>query len=37
VALHRVTQLILSLVNTLFTSFVSLVSVVRACWEGRAR
>jgi hypothetical protein len=35
VAPHRVVQLILSLVNTLFTSFVFLVSVVRACWEGR--
>jgi hypothetical protein len=37
VALHRVTQLIISLVNALFTSFVFLVSVVRPCWEGRAR
>jgi hypothetical protein len=33
VALHRVTQLILSLVNAFFTSFVFLVSVVR---QGRA-
>jgi hypothetical protein len=36
VTLHRVAQLILSLVNTLFTSLVFLVSVVRPCWEGRA-
>jgi hypothetical protein len=39
VAPHGVAQLILSLVNTLltfFVSFVSLVSVVRPCWEGRA-
>jgi hypothetical protein len=35
VAVHGVTQLILGLVNTLFTSFVFLVSVVRPCWEGR--
>jgi hypothetical protein len=36
VAVHGIAQLILSLVNTLFTSFVSLVSVIRPCWEGRA-
>jgi NADH:ubiquinone oxidoreductase subunit 5 (subunit L)/multisubunit Na+/H+ antiporter MnhA subunit len=36
VAVHGVAQLILSLVNSLFTFFVSLVSVVRPCWEGRA-
>src|ERR1700687_5839099 len=36
VTLHRVAQLILSLVNTLLTFFVSLVSVVRPRWEGRA-
>jgi hypothetical protein len=36
VAVQGVAQLILSLVNTLLTSFVFLVSVVRACWEGRA-
>jgi hypothetical protein len=38
VAVYGVAQLILSLVNTLFASFVSLVplvSVVRTCWEGR--
>jgi hypothetical protein len=36
VAVHGVAQLILRLVNTLLTFFVSLVSVVRPCWEGRA-
>jgi hypothetical protein len=36
VTLHRVAQLILRLVNTLFTSSVFLVSVVRPRWEGRA-
>ena len=36
VTLHRVAQLVLSPVNTPFTSFVSLVSVVRPRWEGRA-
>jgi hypothetical protein len=36
VTLHGVAQLILSLVNTLLTFFVSLVSVVSPRWEGRA-
>jgi hypothetical protein len=36
VAVYRFAQLILSPVNTLFTFFVSLVSVVRPRWEGRA-
>jgi hypothetical protein len=35
VAVHGVAQLILSPVNTLFTFFVSLISVIRPCGEGR--
>jgi hypothetical protein len=36
VAPDRVTQLIFRLVNLPFTCFVSVVSVVSLCWEGRA-
>jgi len=36
VALDRVAQLVLCLVNLPFTFFVSVVSVVGPCWEGRS-
>ena len=37
VAVHGVAQLIFSPVNTLLTFFVSLISVIRPCGEGRTQ